>query len=982
MEISTSSKKIEIYKGIDYDIGKINIEFSQNLKNISFNSLGTIILLDRSCSIGSITYIIARKILPNVFSKLNYNDNNKIFLITFSDSSELIEFSINDLKKYEVFCQGKTNISPALSNLLNIFEKEKFKKYRILIFTDGDFNDDEIVHIKLEQLLIIVENYKLKVNLQIFKIISFDEFPNSNSLLSILQISNTEKGNIYNLIITKNYEILINDIYKLFTNDCLDFEIHLKLIDNKNYFLEEPWSVKSNFLNVYFGENIFWLDKKLLNEYNKFDNPFELVYNKNNKEQISFIEKCNLSIDNYKKIIHKKIKFYFKRIKTLKILNTKESLEKLNKIINYFSKFESNLSEIQKHKLDTKISSRLMYLKKNIQRRKYSITIQLSSLQSGEKISKLNELQKSKFLRKINQDKLSKELVKRAFISGINFDKIAKEEILNISNHINELSDIDDSNHTISFYSTCTTLEGIRNIAQIPKHKKLFKNITALDTIKLLNIVGIAINSLFGNYPNASIQIIKNIYFGTFISVSDILMASECNNGEDLLCEIGNKCNVINNAIPYFDDERIHIFLKKYSPKLLEYNASIGMRKILCDIPNTFKYSIICGVYKIFCYLFLDNKEIICRLFVNLCKSVLNEISDFKNIKIIINQKYDSDNYLIFIPNYNIIHMINHFIFFQRNIKDDLDKKIIHRCLRAIVIHEIHKYIKQKYNPLKLKDELICEFLNIDIEKDKIKLNDNFINDDNEPVIKVKYSFNFNKLDENKQFIEKLKKSILIPKILNLSFEDNAVEKLKQLNFHELKNDENLEKELNINYPLKEYILFSFIQSIIFMDNNKRFDIKKSKMKIIDLNIRDNGILMIENFINSLFSFKYFQDKNKKKKIEMSILSEKLVEKCLSTENENEYLSLLKNGISINNRTYLFKNFSSKGFPELYKRLIEDNNIPLRKFKIKILIKGKDSQNNIIWNKGNIITDKIILEKAKKIFNENEWEKIINNNNK
>ena len=90
MEISTSSKKIEIYKGIDYDIGKINIEFSQNLKNISFNSLGTIILLDRSCSIGSITYIIARKILPNVFSKLNYNDNNKIFLITFSDSSELM----------------------------------------------------------------------------------------------------------------------------------------------------------------------------------------------------------------------------------------------------------------------------------------------------------------------------------------------------------------------------------------------------------------------------------------------------------------------------------------------------------------------------------------------------------------------------------------------------------------------------------------------------------------------------------------------------------------------------------------------------------------------------------------------------------------------------------------------------------------------------------------------------------------------------
>ena len=88
----------------------------------------------------------------------------------------------------------------------------------------------------------------------------------------------------------------------------------------------------------------------------------------------------------------------------------------------------------------------------------------------------------------------------------------------------------------------------------------MIKNITALNTIKLLNIVGIAINSLFEKHSNLSFQIIKKIYFGTFISISDILMASDYNDGEDLLCEIGNQFNVINNVIPYFDDERIHIF--------------------------------------------------------------------------------------------------------------------------------------------------------------------------------------------------------------------------------------------------------------------------------------------------------------------------------------------------------------------------------------------------------------------------------------
>ena len=50
----------------------------------------------------------------------------------------------------------------------------------------------------------------------------------------------------------------------------------------------------------------------------------------------------------------------------------------------------------------------------------------------------------------------------------------------------------------------------------------MIKNITALNTIKLLNIVGIAINSLFEKYSNLSFQIIKKIYFGTFISISDI----------------------------------------------------------------------------------------------------------------------------------------------------------------------------------------------------------------------------------------------------------------------------------------------------------------------------------------------------------------------------------------------------------------------------------------------------------------------------
>ena len=983
METSTSLKRVEIYKGIDNIIGKLKINFSLNSKNISFNTLGTIILLDKSNSIGSSTYIITRKILPQLFSKLNYTSKEKIFFITFSDYSQIIETIIENIINLDVDCEGKTNLIPALSDLSKILEKGNYTKFRILIFTDGDFNDEELINYKLENILSLIEHFKLKVNLQIFKIIS-DKIQNSKGLLSLLQISNIGKRDINNIFITHDYNIIINNIYKLFVNDCLDTDICLKLIDNKNYFMEDPWSNKSNFINVFLGENIFWLNKNFINEYNKNENVFELIYSKDKIEKISFVEKCNISIDNYRKIIHKKIKFYFSRFKTLKILNTEESLKKLNIMINYFTNFEKNLfledenSKIEKLKnLDKKISKRLIYLKKEIQKRKNSITIQLNMIKKGERLSKLNEYQNSKLLRKILETKSSKELVKRAITKGIDFDEIAKEEILNISNHIEELSDIKDTNHTISFYSTCTTLEGIRNIAEIPKkHKKLFRNITALDTIKILNIVGIGINSLIDYYPNASLLFIHKIYIGSFISVSDILMASECSNGE-LLHEIGNNNNIINNTIPYFDDERIHLFLKKYAPKLLEYNSSIGMRRVLCDVPSTFKYNIVIGLYHIYKIMLFDKREIVFKIFYNLLQSCLNEYSDKYLMNIIFKQKFNSDHFLIYIPNNSSKSFIIPLIVFVRKIKDDLDKKLLSKFLRAIVVNSVHQKIKKKfkYKSSEIKN-ILCEFLNINIEENKIKLNELFINDD-EPIFKLNYSFNYDKLNSFSKFIEKLKRIMIFPFIINIALQNDSIQKLRNLNFENLLKDENIEKEIDINYSFKDFIFLSFIQGLIFYDNGKRYDIEKEKMKIIDLCYKDKIILNIEDYLINFLKLLYLKDVNYKKSQQNKFLIEKLTDKLLFTNDKSEFLFFLKNGFSINNFNYSFKNPSSNGFSQFFKSLIEKDNIPLKKFKIEMLIVGRDIQNNVIWNKGNIISDNFIIKKVRNFFSEDEWKNII-----
>jgi len=113
---------------------------------------------------------------------------------------------------------------------------------------------------------------------------------------------------------------------------------------------------------LFLGENIFWLNK----EYGKFIYN-ELNFNNINKNidendlfiiEFSDNKNINFSIknkfeefdfENYKKIIDKKMQFYYSKIQTLKKLNTIKSIEEINNIISYFENFELNLEkELQK----------------------------------------------------------------------------------------------------------------------------------------------------------------------------------------------------------------------------------------------------------------------------------------------------------------------------------------------------------------------------------------------------------------------------------------------------------------------------------------------------------------------------------------------------------------------------------------------------------------------------------------------------------
>lgn len=166
--------------------------------------------------------------------------------------------------------------------------------------------------------------------------------------------------------------------------------------------------------------------------------------------------------------------------------------------------------------------------------------------------------------------------------------------------HFDEISSIDDKNHSLSFYSQATTLEGIRTLVEFTKDAS-FNKFDATEILQIINIVGVACYAPIGDFPDASTWPIKEIHVGCYVSVADIVTSyvQAGDDGDKKLMAPGiNK--EITSCIPIFDDPQIGAFLKKYAPSLLEFSSSIGIRRAIADVPMTFGYTIIAGIRRMF----------------------------------------------------------------------------------------------------------------------------------------------------------------------------------------------------------------------------------------------------------------------------------------------------------------------------------------------------------------------------------------------
>ena len=944
---------LKIYKSGNGYIGKLDIS-KLNVSKLN-QDLVFIIILDVSGSMGQTVPRFVNIILPNLLQKLDITSS--INLITFSDEVKIYKGDYNYFSTLELKAYGCTYMNKAIDELEKIFEKiNKKTNIRILSISDGELHDQEQTVEKASNLYNKFKEYFI-VNSQAVRLYTSSSEPETKGMSSLMQFSNITEPKLIDIQADKDLFNIADEICALFNSDGLGCNLYVK--SNENVFMENPWSEPNNELRLINGENIFWL--------NKLPDKVELFNINNNILNEIKIEICeNITIKNYQNILDNKIKFFYQKLKVLKVVNTEEASIEINKIINYFDTFENmlNLQNIDnevvlKDSEKYKISNRAFLLKKLIQKRNISISHKMKEIQNNDKVSQLNAKQLADFLRNLDLNKESKSLARRGLKESIDFDSIARNEVLNMMNHIQELNDIDDSNHNVSFYSASTTLEGIKSLCELAQDNSVLNSMTAIDIIKLLNIVGVGCEAPIGDYTDPMQYRLSDIYIGCYVSLSDILTASEFNGGKDNLVDFNTK-KIITNVIPFYDDIRIHNFLIQYAPKLLEYTASIGMRRLLIEVPYTYEFLIEAGIWKFSEVLNNNRSEAAINIYTKLIQNyeiaskghydfliniVLKQADYYKK-----NPSSERNNYHIYLNDNSIVNMTSVFLsLLQKN-----ETEVIKKMCRELFCHGVHKVVNKLIKKNENKNEFIKtyieELLGINYEKfgnDLPELfEENQIND-----FYDKYNINMDKLNE---FYKISFRSMFIPMTplyLNATLQQDKKKAFEELPLY---NEDNIIKALGINFDLNHFKLFAVIQAFLFRTNEERIDTKEKIMKIIDIGNYDLAEKMVKDYVKTLYRENYDERLNMQKKTENEMLENELIDKMEKSDTMEEYVKLIKEGIKRGVRTCKMDGISNSVFIKLKKDLIENGeNIPLINTKIAVLVLGYYKEEKV-FNNGNI----------------------------
>lgn len=961
------------------------------------SNLETIILLDVSGSMGQNVSRIVRDYIPNALEKAGYRPKDKVSLVTFSNGATIYEYSVVDFRQSSLSSQGNTFMRPGVDLVRNIIIKSKARDIRIITISDGELHDQIETFQAASKLAAYLKDVNGSVASSAIRLFTSSSQPDTRGLSSMLQLDTASRSSaasgrtLVDIDASNDRSLIIQMITELF-NDKLGRN-RVLLTSDQPFFLRSPWSTMSTEIGLNEGENTFWL-KRLPSKDDMMVIKASITDDKTglrSKKKIEVFLKAGdqLDYESYNGILKERVDYFMSRLRILKVLNTPEAEAEVKSIVEHFKKLEMSF---ERHDASTQgllknnLQSRLAFFRAICQKKTKSVSLRMAEVANDDRVSQMNSAQQADYLRSAQATSNSKSLAKRAIKQGLDFDSIAATEVKAMKAHLKELDGIDDSTHYVSFYSQETTLRGIKAVCDLVDDQNTIDNMSALEILQLLNIVGIPCVGPIGDFPDPKTYHPEEIMLGSFVSMSDVIMVKQ--GGQTLRDPYSNK--EIINVVPFYDDDRIQQFLMKYGKTLLEYTASLGMRNMIVDVPHTYKYTIVGGLWNMARRLNDERTAVNVDVFMKLVISYRTAVDHiFDYVVDFIREPSESEkreNRSYYISNNGTTNMISPLITLveEHVLGKNVDRiRFIPNILRALYSFEIYQVIR-KFNrsdddKLDQRKKMLDQLLGIDLQKYATVLPPMF----EEPG--KTHSKHHDSWHVNDQMLDDLiSRFWWVDHITNLpDYLLNAFKgsdgKNKILGLPKL-SDERILEVLGLRgsaVSLRTFKLYCIVQSFLFDSKADRVA-DNNQMLIEDCGNSARMELMVRSYIEKQYRADFQARLDKQHKLEREVLAQELVNQMALADKEEVFLDLFKVGLKRNHVSVVISDAYQLGFVMLKDRLFDPKTeVKLRKFKLIILVMGIDRTGKIIWNKGNALRA-VPLSRLKEAFIENGMEKFWN----
>ena len=955
-ESMEASPILKLYGVADGFVAKIAIQSN----TMDHHSVRTCVIMDRSGSMGPNVKRLVTQILPAVFVKLNYELTNKITLLTFDSFACRFDVEIKDMEKLNIESRGQTYMKQVIDLFAKYLVECPEMPVRLITISDGDLHD-QIQTLETATKVMNTHGHQVVINSQAIRLFTSGQQPDTRGLASMLQFNNSSYvPTLKDISSGLPLDQIINEIVDLFRNDHLGSSSNLTT--DIACMASHAWEpINQSTLKIFSGETILW-----------FTQIPSLVQLNGVPIQYELSEK--IDVNNVEPFLSPILTDIISRLKILKVVDQPESKAEIARIMNFAEKL-STWTEMIETTVDLQdllnqrdLTNRLHYFKLLAAKKRKSYLMDLAQIANQDKVSQLSSAQQAEYLR---NEQLGKNLARRALSYGLDFSDIIRTEVRQMRQHIDEIKDIDDSMHPQSFYSCETTLGGIRAVCALVDEGGLLEEMSVTDILQLINIVGVACHGPIGDYPDPMTWRVPRIFSNCFISVSDIMMAKVQSRAQGDLHPPGFPTETITNTIPIFPDTRILTFLKTHAPSILEYSASIGMRRVITGIPMTHSYTLCAGIVTLVEMINETKSTVDIETFISLVQTYSSSVgTHFDHILQYLTQDQPQE-LSFYIENNGYTNMM-----------DPLYKLIqsghhrsIPRILRSIYVFEVYQIIKKilKNSP-SMTDDYLTKLLGIDYTLRGVTLTPPFEADPAPTFCDLAV------VDHTclKTFISAFSHAdyiVLLPLMFKAMLGDHPVQQIKAI---PKLTSELIIQEMGLSHPLEQYKFYATIQAMLFPNKRTRVGINH-QMLISDVSV--DGDHLIRETVSKFYRDDFNSKQAKKRATEKKLLVESLVHQLIQSQSIEEYIQLFINGIQSTQPvlTARITNTSSDGYVALKTGLLDTtNSCPHRISKLKILLLGQHNTTSV-WNNGNkLIEDLSLFEEVFKAYNHQDmWQEIL-----